>query len=139
MHYLYLDKEIKFLKLKPGVAAVDCLPALPYPALPCLPDHSHMARDQTKQPIAIISHHNNKHLLVACSFLVPTRVCLLCFAFLFIFNYMIVFFFMQGNHTEAIISALNTFHRGATLYSHTYKMIAWTDHISIQSEHDTTP
>ena len=43
------------------------------------------------------------------TFLVLVGVCRLFFAFPFIFNYMVVYFFTQGNYAKALIFCLDTF------------------------------
>ena len=82
--------------LKGQIRFLVCQPA-------SLPDHSCKSRDQMKHTMHFMS---TLHV-----------VCMSVFAFPFIFNYMVVFFFMQENHTEAFIFHIDTFLRGAYLGS----------------------
>ena len=74
----------------------------------CLPDLD--AKD-----MATISCHNKKNThWWHVPFLVPTSICLLLFAFPFVFIYMIVYL-MQRNHTKELMFHIDIFLRGVCL------------------------
>ena len=74
-----------------------------------LTDHSRKPRAQTKQHTATILRHNNKLTSGMC-LLGFRRVCALCaVSFLLSSIRLLVFFFIQRNHIEALIFRINTF------------------------------
>ena len=70
-----------------------------------LTDHSHKPRAQTKQRMVTILRHNNK-LTGGMCLLGFRRVCALSFL---LSSIRLLFFFIQQNHTEALIFHINTF------------------------------
>ena len=74
-----------------------------------LTDHIHKPRGQLKQRTATISCHNNKLTSGIC-LMGFRRVCALhALSFLLLSIKLLVFFFIQRNHIEALIFHINTF------------------------------